>query len=216
MPIRDLVQSSDRIPVPHVRTEPIQERSAARVGALLDAAAAVVDEVGFDRLTTAMVAERAKASIGTVYRYFPDRIVLLHALRDRAKGRYRQSAAQRVETAKPADWQGALGEMLDAYVDMYENEPGFRIVRFVDHERDPLADASEAAEPDYFAQLCAESFVAEYGIEDDGLLAFRISVGIEISEALVARAYASRLEPDGRFIDEARSLMRSYLESFYA
>ncbi len=45
--------------VPLVRTEPIQERSAARIDALLDAAADVVDEIGFDRLTTAMVADRA-------------------------------------------------------------------------------------------------------------------------------------------------------------
>jgi AcrR family transcriptional regulator len=36
------------------------------VDALLDAVAAVVDEIGFERLTTAMVSERAEASIGTV------------------------------------------------------------------------------------------------------------------------------------------------------
>ena len=57
-----------------LRNEPVQARSTARLGALMDAAAAVVDEIGFERLTTAMVAERAQASIGTVYRYFPDRI----------------------------------------------------------------------------------------------------------------------------------------------
>ncbi|MFE4952081.1 helix-turn-helix domain-containing protein, partial [Leifsonia sp. NPDC056665] len=84
MPINDLVAAQNTAGAPLVRTEPIQERSAARIDALLDAAAEVVDEIGFDRLTTAMVAERAGASIGTVYRYFPDRIVLLQALRDRA------------------------------------------------------------------------------------------------------------------------------------
>ena len=51
-----------------LRNEPVQARSAARLSALLDAAAAIVDEIGYERLTTAMVAERAGASIGTVDR----------------------------------------------------------------------------------------------------------------------------------------------------
>ncbi len=63
-----------------LRNEPVQARSAARLTALLDATAAIIDEIGFERLTTAMVAERAGASIGTVYRYFPDRIAVLQAL----------------------------------------------------------------------------------------------------------------------------------------
>ena len=57
-----------------IRNEPVQARSAARLTALLDAAAHVVHEIGYERLTTAMVADRAGASIGTVYRFFPDRI----------------------------------------------------------------------------------------------------------------------------------------------
>ncbi|MFP5450351.1 MAG: TetR/AcrR family transcriptional regulator, partial [Thermoleophilia bacterium] len=63
-----------------IRNEPVQARSTARLAALLDSAAAVIDEIGYERLTTAMVADRAGASIGTVYRYFPDRIAVLQAL----------------------------------------------------------------------------------------------------------------------------------------
>ena len=44
-----------------LRNEPVQARSTARLAALMDAAAAVVDEIGYERLTTAMVAERAGA-----------------------------------------------------------------------------------------------------------------------------------------------------------
>ena len=67
-----------------LRNEPVQARSTARLTSLLDAAAQVVDEIGFERLTTAMVAERAGASIGTVYRYFPDRIAVLQSLSARS------------------------------------------------------------------------------------------------------------------------------------
>ena len=63
-----------------IRNEPVQARSTARLATLLDSAAAVISEIGYERLTTAMVAERAGASIGTVYRYFPDRIAVLQSL----------------------------------------------------------------------------------------------------------------------------------------
>ena len=102
VPINDLVAGQSTVGAPLVRTEPIQERSAARIDALLDAAAAVVDEIGFDRLTTAMVAERAGAAIGTGYRYFPDRIVLLQALRDRALLRYRRSVVEAIDAQSPS------------------------------------------------------------------------------------------------------------------
>ena len=80
-----------------LRNEPVQARSTARLTSLLDAAAQVVDEIGFERLTTAMVAERAGASIGTVYRYFPDRIAVLQSLsaRSLALSRSRRTGGMR-------------------------------------------------------------------------------------------------------------------------
>ena len=78
MPDIQLSTRTDAIAL--IRNEPVQARSTARLAALLDAAAQVVHEIGYERLTTAMVAERAGASIGTVYRYFPDRIAVLQSL----------------------------------------------------------------------------------------------------------------------------------------
>ena len=74
MPNVDLILGADPGRKRSVRTEPTQRRSTQRLDALLDAAAEIVDETGFERLTTQMVAERAGASIGTVYRYVPENI----------------------------------------------------------------------------------------------------------------------------------------------
>lgn len=63
-----------------VRTTPLQARSAARIAELLEACAGVVEEVGIEHVTTNLVAERAGCSIGTIYRYFPDRIAVIRAL----------------------------------------------------------------------------------------------------------------------------------------
>lgn len=211
MPINDLVAGQSTVGAPLVRTEPIQERSAARIDALLDAAAAVVDEIGFDRLTTAMVAERAGASIGTVYRYFPDRIVLLQALRDRALLRYRRSVVQAIDAVSPEHWWNAVECAIDAFVGMFRTEPGFRIIRFTDVERAGVPE-DEVVRPVGFAQQFADILSDEYGLPSGEELSFRLEVVVEIMDSLINRAFVEDPEGDERFISEARTVAREYLE----
>lgn len=64
-----------------LRHEPVQARSTARLQGIEAAAEQVIVEVGIDRFTTADVARIAGCSIGTVYRYFPDRVAILDRLR---------------------------------------------------------------------------------------------------------------------------------------
>jgi AcrR family transcriptional regulator len=198
-----------------VRTEPIQERSAARVDALLDAAAAVVDEIGFDRLTTAMVAERADASIGTVYRYFPDRIALLQGLRERAISRFRREVVAQIERSAPTTWLDAVDCAIDAYVEMYRGESGFRIVRFADDERGNGDGETFQGESEAFARALAEVLSAEFGLPAGEDLEFRLGIGIEIGDALVSRAFMNSADGDERFIDEARAVIGAYLARYY-
>lgn len=63
--------------ITEIRNVPVQHRSAARLAALETAARNVINEVGRDAFTTAQVAERAGVSIGTVYRYFVNKIAIL-------------------------------------------------------------------------------------------------------------------------------------------
>ena len=67
----------------HLRNRPRQARSAARVEVLLDAAARVFEDVGYDAATTNLVAARADVPVGTLYRWFPDKSALADALVDR-------------------------------------------------------------------------------------------------------------------------------------
>ncbi|MCU1576453.1 MAG: transcriptional regulator, TetR family [Leifsonia sp.] len=214
MPINDLVAGPNQPGVPLVRTEPIQERSAARVDALLDAAAEVVDEIGFDRLTTAMVAERAEASIGTVYRYFPDRIVLLQALRDRAVQRYRAAVVESIHENHPEHWWSAVECAIDAFVEMFRNEVGFRIIRFTDAERSPIpSDAHYGV--GFFAHRFADILVAEFGLPAGEELNFRLEVVVEIVDALINRAFLIDPHGDESFINEARVVAGEYLAARY-
>lgn len=63
-----------------LRHHPIQHRSQNRLEQLTAAARRAIVEHGRDSFTTAHVAHIAGCAIGTVYRYFADRVALLDDL----------------------------------------------------------------------------------------------------------------------------------------
>jgi AcrR family transcriptional regulator len=63
-----------------LRRQPKQERSKARVEQILEAAALVFDDVGYEAATTHLIAEKADTAIGTLYQFFPDKAALFNAL----------------------------------------------------------------------------------------------------------------------------------------
>jgi AcrR family transcriptional regulator len=65
------------------RKRPGQRRSVATVEAIVEAAARVQESKGLEGYTTNAVAERAGASIGTLYQYFPNKDAITLALIER-------------------------------------------------------------------------------------------------------------------------------------
>jgi AcrR family transcriptional regulator len=59
---------------------PQQERGEKRVEEILDAAEAVIAEVGVEAATTNAIAERAGASVGSLYHFFPNKEAIVQAL----------------------------------------------------------------------------------------------------------------------------------------
>lgn len=206
MPNVDLILGADPSRRRSIRTEPTQRRSTQRLDALLDAAAEIVDESGFERLTTQMVAERAGASIGTVYRYFPDRVAVLHALRERSVRRYRERVADDMERADLATWWTVVDVALDACATMYRDEPGFSVVHAARRET-----AEGDIEPE-FAHRMARLIEAEFGgTADEAELRFRLGISIELGDALISRAFERDSAGDDRYLAEAKRLVRDYL-----
>ncbi len=206
MPNVDLILGADPSRKRAVRTEPTQRRSTQRLDALLDAAAEIVDETGFERLTTQMVAERAGASIGTVYRYFPDRVAVLHALRERSIRRFRERVADDMERSELSTWWDVIDVALDACAALYRDEPGFTVVHAGRRET-----AEGHGEPE-FAHRMANLIESEFDLEVDGAeLRFRLGVAIELGDALISRAFERDPLGDERYLAEAKRLLRHYL-----
>lgn len=66
-----------------LRQPPRQRRARERVEAILDAAAEVFEEVGYEKATTNEIVRRAGVSPGTLYHWFPDKGALADGLVER-------------------------------------------------------------------------------------------------------------------------------------
>ncbi|ARC57130.1 Fatty acid metabolism regulator protein [Frondihabitans sp. 762G35] len=196
-----------------LRNEPVQARSSARLTGLLDAAAAIIDEIGFERLTTAMVAERAGASIGTVYRYFPDRIAVVEALSVRGVSRLIERATESLGAAAGADWRVAVDVLVDSLVELYRSEPGFRAIRFGESDT-PDRLGSGGRRP--LAEQVSLYLADRAGVAPSPEVDFAVDVATELASGLVGRAFATDRAGDERFVVECRTIVRDHLERAFS
>jgi len=209
VPLTDLTEARPSISA-QLRNEPVQARSTARLTALLDAAAAAVHDLGFERLTTAMVAERAGASIGTVYRYFPDRIAVLQAL----AGRNLERVVARIQAALADEsvttWQQGADAVFDVWVEAFRTEPGFSSLRTGD-----VIDLRPAVSPTTFNSDIAATVVAllakRVGTPDTSAEVFAFENAIEVMDALIARAFARSDSGDESFLATGRAIVQAQL-----
>ena len=73
-------RDAEREPEDAQRRVPTQERAKQRVSRIIDAAAYVFAEEGFEAATMEGIAARAETSIGSIYQFFPNKLALFDAL----------------------------------------------------------------------------------------------------------------------------------------
>lgn len=193
-----------------LRRVPVQGRSVARVQRMLDACADLVDELGYEGLTTTLLAERAEVAIGSVYQFFPDKRAIVQALTLRNMEAYLQRLASRLERGDFTHWWDGVDAGIDEYIAMHRTVPGFRTLHFGDvvdvHLLDEKRDNNAV-----IAEQLAGVLVEQFGVADDPGLRFALEVAVEAADALIKLAF--RRDPDGDEIvlREAKALIREYL-----
>jgi AcrR family transcriptional regulator len=96
------------------------EAAALRRRRLIDATVEVLGEVGVDRLTMDMVAERADAATRTIYNHFPTRQDLLSAVQTELLQTFRDTLQLEIpETGEPAE---RLRQFVSVLFAMYEQQ----------------------------------------------------------------------------------------------
>lgn len=118
------------------RRVPVQARSRRRYDAILDGAAEVFAEGGFELATVEAIAERAATSIGSVYQFFPNKVALFDAVAERCLVRSRE-AFDRLFDAVPEStpWPTLIDGAVDAFAALHASDPAFRatVVNFAQY-----------------------------------------------------------------------------------
>lgn len=195
-------------PNPNLRRAPVQQRSADRLARILDACAGLLDETGYEQLSTRDVASRADVPIGSVYRFFSNKRALVEALALRNLDLYAERIAARLDALPADDWRGAIDAVLDEYLAMKRSVPGFALVDFGPPA--PDQDAGDDANRRLAGRL-TELLAGHLGRDPGPELLRAILVSVEAADALLQLAFRTDPSGDPAIVAETRTLVRAYL-----
>ena len=180
---------------------------------MLDATAQLIDEMGPESITTGLIAERAKVSIGWLYDFFPNRESIFDAVMARSIDAA-TPIAERVHAEHAGrPWQEVLDAVIDAVFEFYRTDPGFRGLWFSrfqsarmveDNVTHDLGDARGALQRLESAGLRLRGVNPEIAMH---LLIGIVDKGLDL---------AFRLDPEGdvSIVAETKAAARAYLELY--
>ncbi|MFI1658481.1 TetR family transcriptional regulator [Streptomyces sp. NPDC020472] len=226
----DPVPQTRPLTQPALRRAPVQQRSAERLARILDACAVLLDETGYEQLSTRAVAARAGVPIGSVYRFFGNKRAMVAALAHRNLDRYAERVSRRLAEAPILDAHGAIDGVLDEFIEMKRTVPGFALVDFgvpaaapgeaaadgptVSPAGGPADSPAEAAVEDpnrLVAERICALLATHLGRVADEELHRKVLVGVETADALVRLAFRADPAGDPALVAETRCLLHAYL-----
>uniref|UniRef100_A0AAU2K215 TetR family transcriptional regulator n=1 Tax=Streptomyces sp. NBC_00049 TaxID=2903617 RepID=A0AAU2K215_9ACTN len=200
----------DPVPPAHsLRRTPIQQRSADRLARILDACAELLDETGYENLSTRAVALRAGVPIGSVYRFFGNKRAMAIALAHRNLDQYADGIADRLAALPATHWRPVVDAILDEYLAMKRNVPGFALVDF--GVPAPPAEGPEADPNHLVAVRLTELLCGHLGLTADATLSRAVLVAVEATDALIQLAFRADPAGDPGIVAETRAMMHAYL-----
>lgn len=112
-----------------LRHLPQQTRSQERFNRILEAAAQVFAEVGYEKASTEAIATRASTSIGSLYRFFPDKSAILYALAESYAEQLREVLAEAFNPAlSHLPLTQVINQAVDDFEQFYITQPGYQVV----------------------------------------------------------------------------------------
>jgi AcrR family transcriptional regulator len=191
------------------RARPQQARSRDKVDRVLAAAAAVLGELPYDEVGTRLIAERAGVSVGTLYRFFPDKDSIGRALLLRWLEDFTSIVDQIAAGPLPAGPAEFFGQLVDAYAGFFRTEPGFRNIFYHAPRTPDLRDAQHRNDIDVAARLHGV-LVSGYGMVPEGL-ATRCLIAVQVADFLIGLAFRDQPAGDATVLAEADRLLCLYL-----
>lgn len=190
------------------RKKPRQERARATIDAILVAAAHILKTEGFERATTNRIADLAGVSIGSLYQYFPNKLSIVGALRERHSDWFNGCMRAEIDRVAKLPIRPAARAAVELMIALHVVDPalhnalseGRTMEPHIELEFRRLLQERLEKHPDRFRPL------------DPELASF---ITIRALEALVHGTALDEPErlSDPRFAEEVTELMVRYLEA---
>lgn len=203
------------MPDPHESTleprrRPKSPRARRTVERILEATAALLDQGGFDGLSTNAIAERAGVNVASVYKYFPNKYAVLTGLAEKLRDEQLELLSEGLDGTD--DWRAELDQLLDAFLALFVSRPGFAELTSVLASSPALRAVDEqslAAE----ARAIAERLPA-YGIDAPRPAREAIArVVLEAARGVLPLARRAKPAARKRLMGELRRMLEAYLAS---
>ena len=195
------------------RKPPTQARSRARVENILKAAGALLGEVGYDGLSTNLIAERADVPVGSIYQFFQGKDDIVAALVEQFQDRILRLAGEQLDAASAMqDRRAFIAKLVDGIAGIQAEASAFVCVfsgsqshpRFDDLARDLRRTLTR-----HLDRIFAEAFPRLPKDDRSRMLA----AWSDITGAMIANLDRSKPGERGKLLEELKTVLAAYLDA---
>lgn len=191
-----------------------QERGRRRIEHILDVAATLFAEVGFEAATTNAIAARAGMSPGSLYQFFPNKDAIAEALTDQFAARLRETQAIFGPEIEYLPLDELIDHVVDPLVAFHVAHPGFQAMFSGSIVSPRLAAATQE-----FLQAVVRRAEVMFAVRAAHLPPERRArcarVSVEVVRALLPLIVASDPAERDAMVAELKAVQRGYLAQFF-
>src|SRR5881227_1898338 len=197
-----------------LRRVPRQARGERRIAAILEAAAQVFYEVGFDAATTGMIAQRAQTAIGSLYDFFPNKEAIAQRLSEQFCEDLR-ALVDGILTDELAQvpLSQLIDDILDPLVQYHQTHPGFQAL-WLQSQGDPRLARMHLDLTEVLTRKTAWVFARRYPKSDEASALRSSQICIRTVQALLPLA-GDGPAIDRQIIAELKTMIRAYLQAVF-
>jgi AcrR family transcriptional regulator len=195
------------------RKPPTQARSRARVENILKAAGALLGEVGYDGLSTNLIAERADVPVGSIYQFFQGKDDIVAALVEQFQDRILRLAGEQLDAASAMqDRRAFIAKLVDGIAGIQAEASAFLCVfsggqsqtRFDGPARDLRRTLTR-----HLDRVFAEAF-PRLPKDDRGRM---LAAWSDITGVMIANLDRSKPGERGKLLEELKTVLAAYLDA---
>ncbi|MCF8068181.1 MAG: TetR/AcrR family transcriptional regulator [Desulfobacterales bacterium] len=201
------------------RAKPKQDRAIKTYELILKTSAELLVEVGLERFSTFIVAEKANLSMRSVYRYFPNKLSIIKALAEQYFERDLQILDGRYDSLKNLDinFVEALEVIIVSYYEMVSTDPTYMAIKKAFTGSQELMEYEEQINQKYAIELAKALKTRMPKISDKKLKIISMNI-MDVSDTMIYRAhkylhYHNDKKSATEIIEEFKLMLRGYIAS---